>query len=86
MAHAAKGLPTVENRLRPLLALEPTRVWEAALDEINEIHRKETAKSQPLLFGLQTHKVLRPRHPVTSVVLTGARKPRAGNAILWLIR
>ncbi|SDI04815.1 MULTISPECIES: transposase [unclassified Nitrosomonas] len=22
-------------------------VWEAALDEINEIHRKETAKSQP---------------------------------------
>jgi transposase len=27
-------------------------VWEAALDEINEIHRKETAKSQPLLWGL----------------------------------
>lgn len=51
MAHAAQGLSTVENRLRPLLALEPARVWEATLDKINEIHRKKTVKSQPLHLG-----------------------------------
>jgi putative transposase len=58
-------------------------VWEAALDELAQIHRKKTAKMPPQATALLTRKVSRPSPLAKHGALTETRRSRAENVISW---
>ncbi len=61
------------------------RVWEAALDELNALHRKKTLKRQHPVMGSSTRRALKRLAPVKNVALMVARRLKGANAISWSI-
>jgi transposase len=55
-------------------------IWEKALDALNELHRKKTAKTPPRVMALSTRRVSKPSPRANNGAMTVAKKRKAGNA------